>query len=116
MFGDALVTHPLIVETGLPPVESRAVGNAQTDSSNGARSGTVGRRGWPVEEGHFGTGVALAIGVKEMIGRNIVLIDGLFDQPHAEYLRIEGDVAGCVCGDSGDVVQSTELHMMLSSE
>jgi hypothetical protein len=55
--------------------------------------------------------------IKEVIGGDIVLIDGLLDQPQAEDVGIEGEVRGRVCRDRRDVVQTLEVHeMALSSE
>jgi hypothetical protein len=40
----------------------------------------------PVEEGEIGARPRLAVGIKQVIRGNIVLVDGLLDQPHAEHL------------------------------
>src|SRR3712207_9141126 len=43
----------------------------------------------PVEEGEVGAGAARAVGVEQVVGRDVVLVDGLLDQPHPEHARVE---------------------------
>src|SRR5690606_3252949 len=60
------------------------------------------------EEGHLSAGAAQLIAVEEVVGRDVVLIDGLLDQPHAQDAGKEVDVAAGVAGDRRDVVQSAK--------
>ena len=39
-------------------------------------------------------GLAIAIGVEQVVGRHVVLVHGLLDEPHAEHARVESVVAG----------------------
>jgi hypothetical protein len=45
-----------------------------------------------------------------MIGADVVLVDGLLHQPHAECAGIEGHIAGGIGGNGGEVVNAGELH------
>ena len=63
-----------------------------------------------LEEGEVGAGVALLVGVEEVVDGRVVLVDRLLDQPQSHYARIEVDVALGVLGDRRDVVDALELH------
>ena len=47
-----------------------------------------------VEESDVGAGRAIAVGIEQVIGADVVLVDGLLDQPHAERLGIESSLPG----------------------
>ncbi len=64
----------------------------------------------PVEEGKVGPGAARAIGVEQVIGRGVVLIDGLLDAPHPHDLAIEAVGAAGVGRDGGQVVDTGKVH------
>ena len=51
---------------------------------HGAGAGRLRADARPVEEGHLGAGVADRVAVEEVIGRDVVLVDRLLDQPQAE--------------------------------
>ena len=60
-----------------------------------------------IEESDVRTGTAAVIGEEKVIGLDVVLVDGFFDQAHAEDVREEGVVLfGAAC-DGGDVVDSS---------
>ena len=61
----------------------------------------------PLEEGQIGPWTSQLIAIKEVIGRNIVLIHRLLHEPHAKHLSIKRDVAGCVPTDSRYMVEAT---------
>ena len=52
--------------------------------------------------------MALAIGVEQVIGARVVLVDALLHQAHAEHAGIEVQVLLCGSGDGGDVVEATD--------
>ena len=60
-------------------------------------------------------GLASAVGVEQVIGADVVLVDGLLDQPQAERCGIELQVAGRVGGDGGEMMDAGELHDVASS-
>jgi len=98
--------EPLLPPRHAPP------GNAQPGADNAVRAAFLARRR-PVEEGEIGARPRLAVGIKQVIRGNIVLVAGLLDQPHAEHLRVELHVAGGVGGDGGQMMDAGELHESL---
>jgi hypothetical protein len=52
--------------------------------------------------------MALGVGVKEVVGPRVVLIDALFHQPHTENAAIEVQVLLRRPGNRGDVMQSVD--------
>ena len=68
----------------------------------------------PRKEGKDGAGGAVSIAVIEVVGAGIVEVDGLFDEAEAEYAAVEVDILLRIAGDGGDVVNSGDLHSVLS--
>ena len=107
---DALVRDPLGAEA-LRPEGQRLLGaHARDDPVHhpGARAARDGAR--VLEEGQLRAGTALLVGVEQVIDAGVVLVDGLGHQAQAEHARVEVDVARCVAGDRGDVVDALESH------
>ena len=52
------------------------------------------RRGAAIKEGEIGAGRRFPVGIEEVIGADIVLVDGLLDQAHAERAGIEAHFPG----------------------
>ena len=52
------------------------------------------RRDRPVEEGQVGAGRRHAVGVEQVVGADVVLVDGLLHQPHAQRVGVEGGLPG----------------------
>ena len=113
--GDLAVLHTMLVEMLLPPVERLRAGNAERRARNRMRAAPLRRRR-PVEEGDVGAGGREAVGVEEVIGADVVLVDGLLDEPHAEHALVEAAVARRVGRDRGQVVDAFELHDALRPE
>ena len=65
-----------------------------------------------LEEGEVRAGVALLVGVEEVVDRRVVLVDALLDQAQPHHARVEVHVARGVAGDRGDVVDAFELHAL----
>ena len=63
----------------------------------------------PIEECEVVAGAGNAVGVKQMVGADIVLIDGAFDQTHAERLGVKGVVLLDFGGHRREVVNACEL-------
>jgi hypothetical protein len=45
-----------------------------------------------------------------MIGADVILVDGLLDQPHAEQAGIERQILARFCGNRGQMVDPGQLH------
>ncbi len=55
--------------------------------------------------------MALGVGIEEVVGAGVVLVDALLDQAHAENARIEVQILLGGAGDRGDVVDPVDaLH------
>src|SRR5579863_313090 len=66
--------------------------------------------GIPIEEGHICASMSYFVSVKEVIGRDVVLIDRLLHQPQPQYVGIECDIAGSMARHRGYMMQSTQIH------
>ena len=59
-------------------------------------------------------GLSFRVGVKEVVGAGVVLIDALLDQTHAEDAAVEIEVLLRGAGDGGDVVEAVHaLHYVI---
>ena len=92
-----------------PVAKAVFAGDAQAGARNRVGAAPLGR-GRKIEEGEVGAGVGLAVGVEQMVGADVVLVDGLLDQPHAEQAGVEGQILARLRGDRGQVVNSGQLH------
>jgi hypothetical protein len=45
-----------------------------------------------------------------MVGRDVVLVDGLLDQPHTEQAGVKGEIIPRLCRNCRQVVNSGQLH------
>ena len=102
--------HLLIGEALLPPQETRLAIHAQGSIGNRVVAAPLRPRP-EIEEGQIAAGRSEAVAIKEVIGRNIVLIHRLLDQPHAHDLRVETQIARRVGGDGGQMMDAGELHV-----
>ena len=55
------------------------------------------------------------VGIEQVIGADVVLVDGLLHQPHAERAGVEAHVARRIGGDRGQMMDAGELHGVLVS-
>src|SRR5665811_834244 len=53
-------------------------------------------------------GISNAVGEKEVVDGDVILVDGFLDDAHAERLRVEIDGALGIGGDGADVMNSGE--------
>ena len=60
----------------------------------------------PREEGEVGAGRAHAVGVEEVIGAGVVLVDAALHQAQAEDAHVEVQILLRVTGDGGDVMDA----------
>ena len=65
----------------------------QSRAGNRAGAVAIGRHLRPVEKGQFGAGMAQLVAIEQVISRDVVLVDRLLDQPHAQNLGVELDVS-----------------------
>ena len=109
LFGDRIVLHAQFRKAGFPVIQGIVIGHTEASAADRMGAAMFGANG-PVEEGDIGTGRAGAIGVEQVIGRGVVLVDGFLDQAETKGLRIEIVVAGRAGGDGGQVVKAFEVH------
>ena len=97
-----------------PVAETCFAGDAQAGARNRVGAAPLrGRR--EIEEGEVGAGIGLAVGVEQMIGADVVLVDGLLDQPHAEQAGVKRQILARFRRDRGQMVNSGQLHCMFLS-
>ena len=104
---------PLRAEPGLPEVERVLRADAERDRVHHPRAGPAAAGARVLEERDVGSGAAGLVGVEEVVDGRVVLVDGLLDHAQAEHARVEVDVAGCVAGDAGHMVDAFEAHANL---
>lgn len=98
-----------LIEPLLPPCQACFTGDAKPRMHDAAPASPLARHR-PVEKRDVRAWRCGTVGVKQMLGRNVVLVDRLFHEAQAKHARIEGVVARHVGGDSGEVLESGELH------
>src|SRR5690606_32501248 len=101
---EASVTQPL-----RPELQRLFAADAQAGTTDRASAATFASD-WPIEEGEVAARRGQPIGVKQMIGAGIILVDGLLDEPETERIGVELFVAGRIRGDRGEMVNASELH------
>ena len=109
-FGDGISRAQSIV----PPFERGGAADAQTGSRHAACPAAFRCRG-PIEKSQICPRRAGAVGVEQVVGREVILVDGFFNQAQAEVTGVEIMVVACVRGDRGDVMEAVEFHESRSS-
>jgi hypothetical protein len=90
----------------IPPVAQRVLaGDAQRGAGNAVAAAPLGCGG-KIEEGEIGAGAGLGVGVEQMIGADVVLVDGLLDQPHPQQPAVERQIVARLRGNRGQMVNS----------
>ncbi len=91
-----------------PPFERGEAGDAKARAGNAVRAAPlVADR--PVEEGEVRAGRGKAVGIEEVVGAGVVLVDGLLDEAQAERLRVEAQVLLRIGGDRRQVMDAGKL-------
>ena len=86
----------------------------EPDFDRQAMPGARRRHLRPREKRQIGAWMAFLIGVEEVIGAGVVLVDALLDQPHAEHAAVEVEVLLRGPGDGGDVMKSVDgAHVLI---
>ena len=107
--GGSDVRHALGLEPSSPPRQAGFAAQPQSGAHDAAGA-TLLRRRRPVKEGDVGPGRSPAVRVKQMIGRDIILVDGFLYQSESEGLGKESKVSRHFCSDGREMVDSRELH------
>ena len=95
-----------------PEAQAFFAGDAQAGAGNAVAAAPLGG-GRKIEEGQVGAGIGLAVGVEQMIGADVVLVDGLLDQPHAEHAGIKRQIVARFGRNRGQMVNPRQLHGMI---
>ena len=93
-----------------PEVERLRAADPPDDPVDHPRARPSPRDARVLEERDVRAGIALLVGVEQVVDRGVVLVDRLLDQPQPEHAGVEVDVLLGVGGDRGDVVDALELH------
>ena len=97
----------------IPPEAQRFfAGDAQAGAGNAVGPAPLGG-GRKIEEGKIGAGIGLRIRVKQMVGADVVLVDGLLDQPHAEQAGIKCQILARFGGNRRQMMNPGQLHRMI---
>ena len=104
---------PLVREARGPEVERLLRGDPEGDRVHHPGAGPAAAGARILEERDVGAGAALLVGVEEVIDGRVVLVDSLLDESQSEHAGVEVDVAGCVAGDAGHVMNAFEAHRSL---
>ncbi len=103
---DQLAGHAAGLLQPVPPVSQAVLaGDAQAGAGNAVGPAPLGRGG-KIEEGEIGAGTGVSVGIEQMIGADVVLVDGLLDQPHAEQPGIERQIFARPGGNRGQMVNT----------
>ncbi len=97
----------------VPPVtKAFFAGDAQSGAGNAVGAAPL-RCCREIEECKVGAGIGVSVGVEQMIGADVVLIDGLLHQPHAEQAGIERQVLPRFRGNRCQMVNPGQLHRII---
>jgi hypothetical protein len=107
--GDLAVANCRFGKPVFPPAQSRFTRNTQRRATD-AVVAVARRQRSKIEERQVGAGPCQRVGIEQVVGADIILVDCLLDEPHAERAGIERDVAGCVRGNRREVVDAGQLH------
>ena len=85
------VRHTMLIEALQPPFQAVLAVDAQARARDAARAAAF-RLDRPIEERQVRPRRALRIGIEQVVGADVVLIDRALDKPHAENLGVEASV------------------------
>ncbi len=63
----------------------------------------------PREKSQIGSGVAFGVGVEQMVGAGIILVDALFDETHPEDAGVEIEILLRGTSDGSDVMKTGDF-------
>ena len=103
---DDIAGHGAGLFQAIPPVaEGLFARDAQARARDRIGSAPLGG-GREIEEGEIGAGIGFAVGIEQVIGADVVLVDGLLDQPHAEQAGVKGHIVPRLRRDRGQMMNS----------
>ena len=111
-FGNLAQLTARLLQAIAPITETFFAGDAQPGAGNAVGS-TPLRRCRKVEEGEIGAGIGVSVGVEQMVGADVVLIDGLLDQPHPEQAGIKRQVLARFRGNRRQMMDPGQLHQII---
>jgi hypothetical protein len=79
------------LQTGMPILEAVLAGDAQAGARDRVGAAAFGRRR-KIEKGEIGAGIGFPVGVEQVICADVVLINGLLHQPHAQKAGVERQI------------------------
>ena len=87
----------------VPVTQALLAGDAQAGAANAVGSAPLGgdRK---IEKSQIGAGIGFSICVEQVVGADVILVDGFLDQPHTQQVCIKGQIFARFCGDGGQVV------------
>ncbi len=94
---------PKLIEPLRPKVEPIRAVDPQTGAYDRAATTSLPRHR-PIEERHIRPRTSQRIGIEEMVGRDVILVDTALDQPHPQCLSEKPLVLPNLCRDCGEMV------------
>ena len=88
-----------------PVAKTVFAGDAQAGARDRIAAAPLGG-GRKIEEGQVGAGIGFAVGVEQVVGADVVLVDGLLDQPHAQNTPITRQILARFGRNRGEVMDS----------
>ncbi len=107
--GDLSHREPLLPEAILPPRQGGLALHPEARSHDAPGPPHLPGDG-PVEEGEVGARASHRIGVEEVVGADVVLVDAPLHQAHSHDPGVEAVVVPDAGRDRGEVVDSREFH------
>ncbi len=108
-FGHLTGSDLQLIETALPPPHGFGAADPKPGPRDAVRAASFASDR-PVEEGQIRAGGRLPVGIEEMIGRGVVLVDGLLDQAETQRPRVEAQVLRRIGGYRSQMVDTSQLQ------
>src|SRR5690606_19847476 len=108
---DGAVLDARFDKVGRPPGEAGCAAHTQPRTGDGVAAALLPWRIRPVKEGDVAAGRGHAVAIEEVIGADVVLVDRLLDQAHAQRLSIEGEIRASAYGDGGQMMTAGKHRM-----
>ena len=103
--------HGGFLQALLPILQCGRAGDAKAGAGDGVVAALFRQRR-KIEKGDVAAGRRHPVGIKQVIGADIVLVHGLLDHAQAHELGVEFEVAGGVGRHGGEMVNSGKLHFV----
>ena len=93
-----------------PPLERFTSTDTEAGSTDTVVPMALRRRIRPIEECEVAARGSFCIRIEKMVGSDIILVNGLFDQVHSEDLRVKMKVCRRISRNSRDVMNSEKIR------